>query len=232
MHAHDGHHRRPGREVLTHGRLTLDHGAFDRRGDHGVGDLLARELHLRAPLQQHSLAVLDLLERVLVPALGHLKGRDRGVELRPGDELPLPELRHPVALELGLVELRLRLTHHRSLGEVHAVVVAVGRKTEPDARLLERGDRLIQAVLVVLRVDARDGLALLDETAEVDGDLGEPSDDLRAQDDLLVGRQGPGGAHGARDGRLRGRNDPNRARGGTGDPDSVFFGDAVAGTSC
>ena len=112
--------------------------------------------------------------------VGHLERRDRGVELRPGDELPLPELRQPVALQLGLVELRLRLAHHRGLGEVHAVVVAVSRQPQPDARLLERGHRLIQAVLVVLRVDARDGLALLDEAAEVHGDLGEPSDDLRA----------------------------------------------------
>ena len=56
----------------------------------GVRELLARQLQLGAALQQHPLPVLHLLERVLVAALGHLKRRDRGVELGPRHELPAP----------------------------------------------------------------------------------------------------------------------------------------------
>ena len=75
----------PGRQVLADARpgarLTAPSiGA----SDHGVGELLAGQLELRAPLGQHGLAVAHLLERVLVAALGHLKGGLGGVELRPG----------------------------------------------------------------------------------------------------------------------------------------------------
>ena len=74
------------------------------------------ELDLRAPLEQHGLAVLDLLQRVLVPALGDLERRHRRVELRARHVLLLPQPRQPVAIQLGLVEQRLRLAHHGGLG--------------------------------------------------------------------------------------------------------------------
>ena len=160
MQPDEGHDGRPGGEVLADRGLALDDGAVDRRDDRGVGELLAHERDLRAALEQHALAVLDLLDRVLVAPLGDLERRDRGVQLGPRHELLVPEPRQPVAVELGLVEQRLGLADDGGLRRVHPVVGPVRREPEPDARLLERGDRLVETELVVLGVDAGDPLAL------------------------------------------------------------------------
>ena len=52
--AHDREHRRAGRAVLADGHLTFPHGAIERRAQHGVLELLARDLDLGPALRQHS----------------------------------------------------------------------------------------------------------------------------------------------------------------------------------
>ncbi len=94
---------------------------------------------------------------------------------------------------------------------IHAVVGALRRQTEPGARLLQRRHRLVHAELRVGGVEARDSLVAADPAAEVHEQLADPAGDLGAEHDLLVGREGAGGADTAIDHLLRGRHEPDRA---------------------
>ena len=76
--------------------------------DDGVGQLLARQLELGSPLEEHALADAHLLDRVLVAALRHLERGDRGVHLGPRDQLLLPEPLGPIAGEPRLARARRR----------------------------------------------------------------------------------------------------------------------------
>ena len=183
---------------------------------------------------EHGLAVADLLERVLVAALGHLKRRHRGVELRPGDRAAAPRAAPAGrAVSWAWSSTRPRLAHDRGLLGVDAVVVAVGRKPEPGARLLQGRDRLVHAV-----AGSRSGRGARSAGPAGPGCRGRRRSRRAGRRPWCPGRPAPrrpgcrwrsrcaprSPPRPAPPGPLEGRRRRNRS--------SVFFGDAVAGTSC
>ena len=78
---HQRRHGRARRQILADGGVPLSDGAIDRRHEPGVGELLPREVELRATLGEDALAVPHLFPRILIAPLGHLQRGDRGVEL-------------------------------------------------------------------------------------------------------------------------------------------------------
>jgi hypothetical protein len=73
------------------------------------------------------------------------------------------------------------------LFNVHVFVGARGRKTEPDARLLQCRLALTHAEGEVSRVEPRNDIAFLDGAAKIDRQFRNPSGGLKAEDDLLLG---------------------------------------------
>ena len=101
-----------------------------------------------------------------------------------------------------------------SFASFDAIVGAV--RAQPQARpcLLKPGERLVHAHAVVAGIDAGNDLPLAHATAEIDAELGEPSGDLHAEDDLILGRERAVDDHGAGHVLLCSRNDAHRARRG------------------
>ncbi len=123
---------------------------------------------------------------------------------------------HPIQGDLRLVEHSPGLADDRGLLGIDPIIGAVGREPEPGARLLKRGHRLVEPMLIVASIDPAHDLALVHATAEVNADLLESAWDLRPQDNLFVGGQGSRGLHRARHLLQDGGKDPHRTRGGRG----------------
>src|SRR5262245_49602357 len=205
MHAHQRRDRRAGGEILAYRRLLQAHHAIERRDDHGIAELLAGQIELRAPLRDHGLAVAHFLDRVLVASFGDLEGGFSGVELSAGDQLLLRELDAAIASEPRVVHHRARLTDDRGLLRIDFFVGASRREPEARARLLQRCLGLLDTQLEVALVEPADELPLLYARAEVDRGFGKTAGDLGAEDHLIVGGQRSGRRHRARDRALRRR---------------------------
>src|SRR5262245_3976645 len=87
VHTHHRGDRRTGRQILADRGLLEAHDTVERRQDHRVGELLTRQVELRASLRDHGLAVADFLDRVLVAAFRHQQGRLGRVELSASDQI-------------------------------------------------------------------------------------------------------------------------------------------------
>ena len=83
--------------------VALAHHAVERRGERGVAHGLARQFEFGAPLFEHGLPVAHLLERVLVPALGHLQRGVGRVERGLRRDAALDERRRALAGQPRLV---------------------------------------------------------------------------------------------------------------------------------
>ena len=181
---------------------------------------LPRELELGLALREHRLAVAHLLERVLVTAVSHLERRLGGVELGAGRRSRASRT-WPCASRVSRASSSTAAAWRtmRGLLGVDGVVVAVGRKAEARAGLLQRRLGLPHAQLEVGRISRAMHLALADAAAEVHGELVEPAGDLDAQRDLLFGGEGARHGDGAHERVLGGGHDLDRPRlGGVGRP--------------
>src|SRR5439155_2549792 len=135
------------------------------------------------------------------------------VELSAGDKLLLREADAAVAGETRVVHHRAGLADDRGLLVIDLLVAAGRRKPEPRARLLQRRLGLVHPELEVALVELADHLAALHARAEVDGDLGQTTGDLRAEHDLIVSGQSSRRRDRACDGALGGRRDLHLTRG-------------------
>ena len=218
MHAHERGNGCAGRQILTHRRLSRAHRAVKGRDQHGVRELLSRQLELGAPLHERGLAVEDFFERVVIAAFRDAQVGLRGVVLGSRDEVLLEQLRRALACEPRLVQHRARLPDDRRLLGIDLLVGAGQRQAESRARLLQRGLRLLDAQRVVGLLDPRDHLSFADARAQIDRLLDEPAWDLDAEDDGVVGGQCARRRHGARDALLDGLKhlDGARRRRGSG----------------
>src|SRR5215831_20249578 len=212
MHAHHRGDGRARRQILAHRGLLEAHDAVERREDHGVGELLPSQIELGAALRDDGLAVADFLDRVLVAAFGHQQGRLGRVELGASDQLLLREPDAPIAGEPRVVHHRPRLTDDRRLLGIDLLIGTRRREPESYAGLLQRGLGLLDPQLEVALIELADDLPTLDARAEIDGDFGQAARDLRAEYDLVVGRQGASRRDGTRHRALGGDRDFDFAR--------------------
>ncbi len=176
------------------GGVALADRAVEGRDEHRVGELLAREVELRAALGEHALAVARLVARLLVAPLGDLVGGLGGVEVGLRQQPLLVQLLGAGARGRRLGEHRLRLLDDGRRLEIRRAAL-VGPQAETRPGLVERRGRLADAELEVGRSQPRQHLAALHDAAEVDRQGDEPAGDLGAQHHLVLRRQRAGDGH-------------------------------------
>ena len=149
MDPHQRGHRGPRGQVFAHRGPPLSDHALDRSAEHRVGEGLAGQLQLGSSLGQDRLPRANLLQRVLIPCLGHLFGGHGGIQLGAGHELLLGQAGHALAVQPGLVQDGAGLAHERRLLGVHPIIGPPRRQPQANASLVERGLGLLQTKLEV-----------------------------------------------------------------------------------
>src|SRR5262245_40178206 len=144
MQPDDCRHRGAGVQILAERGPSLAHGAVEGGVQSRLDELLLSDSQLRTPLQEHGLAVPDLLESVLIAAIGDLERGFDAVEFGPGLNTLIDQLNRPFAVRFRLLQQGPRLSRQRRFLRIYSIVIALRRKSEPDSRLLQRGLSLLQ----------------------------------------------------------------------------------------
>ena len=183
---HDGDQRRSGNHILAGtGAAHLD-GAIERRTNHRIGELLARDFHFGATLRELGQAVVRLLQRVPKAIGRDLVGGIRRLAFGLGENPLLIEFNDPVAVLAGFLQARLGFLHRAGLGRVNLLIVARQSETESRPRLTQHGFRLGELQFVVLRLHLRDELALAHGAAEINRERLQPARHLDAQGGFVM----------------------------------------------
>ena len=178
------------------GGVPLAHRAGERGDEHGVGELLPRQVQLRAPLREDALPVEDLLARR--PGSGSPRPcrrprPRRGPPARSASARRAPA-RAPAGAGLG--EHRLRLADDRRLlGNRRAPPPAPGARPRRARAWASAASACCDAQLEVGRREPRQHLALRHAAAEVDRRSREPAGRLHAEHDLFLRRERAGDGH-------------------------------------
>ena len=169
--------------------MALAHHAIERRGERGVADGLTRKLEFGPALFEDGLAVAHLLDRVLVPAFGHLERGVGRVQRGLGRDAAFDELSGAVASQLRLEQQRLRRPDQARLLRVDRVVVAMHGQAQSSACLLQRRFGLVFAQVEVGGRETREDLPTGHAAAQVHVEVLQAPGDLHAEYHLLLGRQ-------------------------------------------
>ena len=187
---HDRDDRPAGNEVLARAGPAFLNGAIKWRTNHRIGELLARDFHLRATLRELGQAVVHLLHRVAKAIGRDLVSGIRRLAFGLGENPLLIEFHDPVAVLAGFLQARLCFLHRAGLVRVNLLIVARQRETESRPRLTQQGFRLGELKPVVLRLHLRDELALAHAAAEIDRERLQPARHFDAQGGFVMRGQG------------------------------------------
>src|SRR6266508_1708091 len=98
MQPDDCRHRGASIQILAERGPSFAHGAVEWGVQSRLDELLLSDRQLRTPLQEHGLAVPDLLEGVLIAAIGDLERGFDAVEFGPRLNTLIDQLNRPFAV--------------------------------------------------------------------------------------------------------------------------------------